>query len=194
MRRLTAGALATVLLAACASAREGAAQSPGETPPELIDSARVYLVELADTSLDRLPPGARRSGETFGCGDRLVALEVDLQTPAATPEERVAAALAGLLAFEERGSGSGSATDGLYDALRRSDLQVVEVTPLRLAAEEGIYRVRLAGRLRVGGACDVPRIRRQIEATATQFPGVSGVEVYVGEEPLDKLLSARGAG
>lgn len=181
-------ALFTLLLAACASAQEEGPQAAAEPVPEMIGEAFVYWVELADRPLDRLPPGARRGGETFGCGDHMVAVTAELAVPAATPEEKIAVALGALL------DGEPAAGSGLYDALRRSDLTVAEVTPLTLAAEEGIYRVRLSGRLRVGGACDAPRIRRQIEATASQFPEVEGVEVYVGQEPLDKLLSARGTG
>lgn len=115
------------------------------------------------------------------------------QPAAATPSEsdpqqrlsrRVGEALDRLLALE-------SPPPGLYDALGRSRLSVASVEPV--PALEGTFRVRLSGRLRLGGTCDTPRVRAQLEATATQFEAVTEVELFVGEEPLDALLTARGA-
>jgi len=61
-----------------------------------------------------------------------------------------------------------------------------------VSVSAGVYRVRLAGRLELNGACDVPRLRAQLTATATQFDDVDDVELFLGDEPLDAVLSLRG--
>lgn len=128
--------------------------------------------------------GGRRVGEVFGCADRLVAVDVEKTTTAETVEERVTAALAAQFAAKDE------APEGLYNALARSVLRVAKVEPV--PALPGAYRVHLGGNLRLGGACDTPRVREQLEATATQFPEVEMVEIFLGDEPLDAAMAARG--
>jgi len=128
--------------------------------------------------------GGRQVGEVFGCADRLVAVDVEETTAAETIEARVTAALAAQFAAKDE------APEGLYDSLARSVLRVDRVEPV--PALPGAYRVHLGGNLRLGGACDTPRVREQLEATATQFPEVEMVEIFLGDEPLDAAMAARG--
>ena len=131
--------------------------------------------------------GERRAGDEFGCGDRLVALEVPIEPLAvATTEEHLRVVLDTLFSLQPE-----DVPSDLMTALRRSPLRVDAVTPV--PATPGAYRVLLGGPLRIGGACDAPRVRAQIVGTARAVEGVEEVQVFVGSEPLDALLSARGA-
>lgn len=164
----------------------------------------------------------RRQPGVFGCGDRLVALAVPLPgateetaPPRAAPDADAAPASAGeriTTALEAQLAAAREETPpGLLDALRRTSLRVVRVEPSftgddvewetppagDAAASDapspaGVFRVVLSGRLELGGVCDVPRLRAQLTATATQFDDVDEVELYLGDEPLDAVLSQRG--
>lgn len=125
----------------------------------------------------------RPVGDPFGCGDRLVAVDAGEAAAEGDPEARIAAALAAQFAAR------GEPPEGLYDALARSSLRVEAVDPV--PATPGVYRVKLGGNLRLGGVCDAPRIRHQLEATATQFEDVEEVEIFLGEQPLEAVLAAR---
>ena len=131
--------------------------------------------------------GERRTGDEIGCGDRLVALEVPIEPVAvATTEEHLRVVLDTLFSLQPE-----DVPSDLMTALRRSPLRVDAVTPV--PATPGAYRVLLGGPLRIGGACDAPRVRAQIVDTARAVEGVEEVQVFLGSEPLDALLSARGA-
>ncbi|MEZ4680232.1 MAG: GerMN domain-containing protein [Caldilineaceae bacterium] len=49
---------------------------------------------------------------------------------------------------------------------------------------DGVASIYLTGTLRVGGVCDEPRVRAQIEETALQYYTVDEVRIYVNGEPL----------
>jgi hypothetical protein len=171
---------------------EDAAVDDAEPPePATLEAVWVQLVAPAEP-----PPagaagsgprgGARRPGEEIGCGDRLVAVEVPVEAEVASIEDRVRVALETLLALEP-----GDVPSDLMTALHRSPLRVESVSPVPGTA--GAYRVELGGPLRLGGTCDAPRVRAQLVDTARAVEGVEDVQVFVGGEPLDALLSARGA-
>jgi LysM repeat protein len=136
----------------------------------LFTSVNVYMVALGDQ-------GAR--GKLIGCEDSLAPLEVPI-VPTRAP---LRAALHELLTLE-------SATLDeieLYNALYRSELVLDDVTIVG-----GKATIQLSGTLRLGGACDTPRVEEQLRAAALQFSTVTEVEVWVNGVPLDEALSARG--
>jgi hypothetical protein len=139
---------------------------------------RIFLVEVEPRTGD--------PEERFGCGDRLVGVVVPPPADLATTAGRVAGVLGSLLPA----AGGVKTPRGLYNALERSALTVERVEAV--VAVAGLYRVVLAGDLVLGGVCDHPRVRAQLEATATQFPEVHEIEVFVGDQPLDALLTGRG--
>jgi hypothetical protein len=146
------------------------APEPGPTPTEadgaLFDRVNIYLIALED---------AGERGKEIGCGDSVVPVEVPVE-PTVAP---LTAALKELLAVEERLYGQ----SGLYNALFRSDLQVESV-----AVEDGEAVIRLTGTLNLGGACDAPRIRAQLEETALQYSTVNTVSIYINGTSLEALL------
>lgn len=160
---------------------EAVPPEPGVPPP--LEEVRIFLVELA---ADGEGTGQPAGGETFGCGDRLRGVDVPVASEGLDTAGRIGAALRSLLEAE-----GGPETPGdLYSAFSRSSLTVESVAAV--PGVEGLYRVELAGDLALGGVCDNPRVRAQLEATARQFEGVEEVEVSVGGEPLEALLSGRG--
>lgn len=155
---------------------------PPSVPPPL-EEVRIFLVELEEGATGgEQAAETPRAGDTFGCGDRLRAVAVPVATEGVATEGRVAAALGSLL--------EASGGQGLYTALERSQLEVERVEPV--AGVEGLYRVHLTGQLRLGGVCDNPRVRAQLEATARQFAGVEDVEISIDGQPLESFLTGRG--
>lgn len=149
--------------------------SPSPALPTLIPSPQpsrvnIYLVAVGD---------AGKSGQEIGCEDSLVPVEVEV-SPA---EDQVVAAYEALLSIDTQFYGQ----SGLYNAIYQSDLRVDGIV-----LEDGIARVHLAGQLMLGGVCDNPRVRAQLEEIALQFPQVERVEVFINDTPLEDLLSLRG--
>jgi hypothetical protein len=150
-------------------------------PPPL-EEVRIFLVELARAGKGGEGADSPAAGDTFGCGDRLRAVAVPVATEGVPTEGRIAAALGSLLAA--------SGGRGLYSALEGSELEVERVEPVE--GVEGLFRVHLRGQLRLGGVCDNPRVRAQLEATARQFAGVEDVEIEIDGRPLESFLTGRG--
>lgn len=123
----------------------------------------------------------------IGCGDSVVPVTVELAAPSASSAAPLAArhtalltgALNELFAVDDRQH----ARSGLYNALYQSDL---ELQSAEIADREAT--IRLTGRLRLGGVCDEPRVKAQLEQTARQFATVDRVSIYVDGVPLDELL------
>lgn len=160
---------------------EPATAADTSVPPPL-EEMRIFLVELDRGGESAEGAAAPATGDTFGCGDRLRAVVVPVTTEGLATEARIAAALGSLL--------EASGGQGLYTALERSELAVERVEAV--AGVAGLFRVHLTGQLRLGGVCDNPRVRAQLEATARQFAGVDDVEIEIGGEPLEALLTGRG--
>lgn len=160
------------------SPAEALPPEPSVPPP--LEEVRIFLVELEAGGEEAA--GTPRAGDTFGCGDRLRAVAVPVATEGVPTEGRITAALGSLL--------EASGGQGLYTALERSQLEVERVEPV--AGVEGLYRVHLTGQLRLGGVCDNPRVRAQLEATARQFAGVEDVEISIDGQPLESFLTGRG--
>ena len=130
---------------------------------------KIYLVAIDDN-------GA--SGPLIGCGDSLVA--VDVQVPQTVAVLR--AALNALLAIKSSMYGQ----SGLYSALYQSDLEIEN-----LYIQNGVAFIYLKGELLQGGTCDSPRIDEQLKATALQFSTVQDVKIFINDKPLEEVLSLK---
>jgi LysM repeat protein len=72
---------------------------------------------------------------------------------------------------------------GLYNALYLSSLAVRDVRIMN-----GLATINLSGRVVMGGTCDGPRIRAQLEETALQFSTVNRVEIFVNGHTLQSVI------
>lgn len=131
----------------------------------------IHLIAIGDN-------GA--SGRKIGCGDSLIAIKVQIQPTL----EVLRAALNELLALRGQKDYAGS---GLYNALYQSNLSIES---LNIVNREAI--IRLKGSLVLGGVCDNPRVKAQLEESALQFSTVDKASVFINGVPLDKLLSSQG--
>jgi hypothetical protein len=133
-------------------------------------TVQVYLIAVGDNG---------QTGSPVGCGDSAVPVQV--QTP---PTSQVLqAALASLLSIKDQFYGQ----SGLYNALYQSDLQVESITIV--AGKASVY---LTGTLLMGGECDTPRVRAQLEQTILQFPTVTEADIFINGKPLADVLSLKG--
>lgn len=143
------------------------------TTPETQTSTnqvKIFLVALDDQG---------ESGKKIGCGDSLVAVEraiPDTTTP-------LRAALEELLSISDQYYGQ----SGLYNSLYQSQLKVESVS-----LENGKAIISLSGEYKLGGVCDNPRFQTQIEETASQFPSVSEVSVFINGVALETIVSGKG--
>ncbi|MFZ6028649.1 MAG: GerMN domain-containing protein [Chloroflexota bacterium] len=140
-----------------------------ETPPAAtmagpVSRAEIYLIAVGDNG---------QAGKKIGCDDSVVPVEVVFEPPTDTP---LPAALEELLALDGQYYGQ----SGLYNVFYQSDLAVESAQ-----IKNGEAIIRLAGTLRLGGVCDDPRLRAQLEETALQFPGVQDVAIFINGEPLE---------
>ena len=117
-------------------------------------------------------------GGSMGCGDQAIPVRRDIPTTTSP----LTAALNLLLAQKSQYYGE----SGLYDALYQSDLRIANIT--RSGTN---WTVSLAGTLRLGGVCDNPRVKAQLEQTALQFPTVTSVRYSINGKPLESVLSGK---
>ena len=75
---------------------------------------------------------------------------------------------------------------GLYNALYQSNLRLGSIS-----RNGNAWTIRLTGSLLLGGTCDGPRVKAQLEQTALQFSTVKSVRYYVNGQPLESLLSGK---
>ncbi len=118
----------------------------------------------------------------IGCESYLVPV---VRTPVlpGTVDQQITAALTDLFSIKDQFYGE----SGLYNALYQSNLAVntVQVDGI------GHATIDLAGTYLLGGVCDNPVFQGQIEYTARQFPGVSGVSVLINGVPIETVLSGQ---
>ncbi len=142
-------------------------------PPAATSAAtttvRVYLISLGNGTV---------GAGTVGCGDTLVAVE--RRVPATRAP--LTAAIRELLATK----GQAVSQLGLYSALAHAELTID-----RIVMEGGTARIQLVGQLRLGGECDNPRVKAQLEQTARQFPTVKDTAITINGVALDQALSLR---
>jgi hypothetical protein len=133
-------------------------------------TVQVFLIAIGDNG---------QTGSLVGCGDSAVPVQV--QTP---PTSQVLqAALVALLSIKDQFYGQ----SGLYNALYQSDLKVYSV-----AIAGGKASVYLSGTLLMGGECDTPRLKAQLEQTILQFPTVIEADIFINGKPLADVLSLKG--
>jgi hypothetical protein len=168
------GMFITLLAAGCYShsgpIRPAVNHPPTPVPPATMKSEnttfRMYLIALEDGG---------KSGPAVGCGDSLVA--VDLTST------DVKTALRQLLDNHDRLYGQSS----LYNTLYQSDLQVS-----RISRTNDSISADLSGKLVLGGECDNPRVKAQLEATLRQDMDTKiPVTIRVNGDMLDDLLSGK---
>jgi hypothetical protein len=133
-------------------------------------TVQIFLIAVGDNG---------QTGSLVGCGDSAVPVQV--QTP---PTSQVLqAALVALLSIKDQFYGQ----SGLYNALYQSDLKVYSV-----AIAGGKASVYLSGTLLMGGECDTPRLKAQLEQTILQFPTVIEADIFINGKPLADVLSLKG--
>lgn len=128
--------------------------------------SKMFLIALEDGG---------RSGSVVGCGDSLVAVEIEAHN--------ARTALESLLDHHDRLYGQ----SGLYSALYQSRLKVN-----RFEKKGGKVEVDLTGTLTLGGTCDSPRVKEQLMATIRQSADAKiPVTIRVNGDLLDDVLSGK---
>jgi len=116
------------------------------------------------------------SGVRFGCNDSLVGVRHSNTEPA----EPLPAAIGALL------DGSGPPVADVYNSLSGSTLDF-----LSGSFDGTTVTVYLAGTIRPGGVCDIPRIEAQLTQTAVSAVGAIRAEIYVNGVGLAEALSLK---
>lgn len=130
-------------------------------------ATRVMLVQLNADGAD-----------TFGCGDRVVAVPLAVAKDA----DPLQVALEALLS---RGAEL-ARRHGLYSALALSDLRVGE-----LIIENRAVTVVLTGELRLADDCDATRVREQLQRTVLQYREFRSARFVLDGIDLEELLDPR---
>lgn len=136
--------------------------TPTPTPAQGVE----VLVELFAISLG--------AGD-LGCGDAVVPAVTRSVLPTRAPLQ---AALEELLALGPSIPGR----PDLYNALGQSDLALQAIDLVGSTA-----LVRLVGTYRIGGVCDEPRVRAQLERTVLQFAAVDQAVILINGIRLEEL-------
>lgn len=129
--------------------------------------SQIFLIALEDNG---------QSSDMIGCNDSVVPVVVEFE-PTVAP---LTAVLEQLLALDEEFYGQ----SGLYNVFHQSNLAVASVD-----IEAGEAIVQLTGMLNLGGVCDNPRVKAQLEQTALQFDTIDSATFYLNDEPLSAVLS-----
>jgi LysM repeat protein len=162
------------------------AANPQITNPDRIFVGQRITIPGAGGNPPPPPPGTTRvniymigiGSGSVGCGDEVVAVRRDVPRTNAP----LTAALNLLLSQKSQYYGE----SGLYNALYQSDLRIGSITRSGSA-----WTINLTGTLRLGGVCDSPRVKAQLEQTARQFSTVGSVRYFINGQPLDAVLSGR---
>ena len=149
----------------------------GEAPSDAAQSVDSTVVQLF---LIALEDGGRR-GPEIGCGDSLVPISRSVRRHPSV----AGAALDALISLDRHISTD--AHGQLYNALSRSSLHIDRVEVVGDTAS-----VYLTGQLQLGGMCDTPRVKAQLQRTLVSAVAADHVIVYLGGASLDEALSAAG--
>lgn len=176
--RTVAAALAVVTLTACGTTPPSSPDtttgsyygtpSPSQTTA-VTTPLTVFYISVGD---------AGRAGPAIGCGDSAVATS----TGPIRHTDAVQPAVRALLANHSQYIGA----SGLRNALWQSRL-----TYRRHAMRGTTVVLYLDGTFRLGGVCDIPRVKAQLEYTAKRAAGAAHAIVYVGAQTLDQVLSQK---
>jgi hypothetical protein len=151
-----------------------AAPPPAEEPapgglPEQVAPLTIYYVAIDDNGL---------SGPLIGCGDSLVATT----TAPVRFTDQVRPSIEALLANKSRDVG----LSGLVNVLYQSSLTYAGG---ELAGST--ITIYLTGQFILGGVCDIPRAKAQLEYTAMAAAGATSARVFVNGRPIDEVLSLK---
>lgn len=137
--------------------------------PEQVAPLTIYYVAIGDNGV---------SGPAIGCGDSLVATT----TAPVRFTDQVGPSIGTLLANKSRDVG----LSGLVNVLYQSDLAYVggELTGSTIT-------IWLTGQFMLGGVCDIPRAKAQLEYTAMAASAATSAQVFVNGRPIDEVLSLK---
>lgn len=168
----TTAPTATVAQAVLTPTSPPTKQGPTTAAPtgEGFTQVLIYLIAVGDN-------GA--SGPKIGCDDSVIAVRRNI----APTRGVLRAALTELLSLKDQYFGE----SGLYNALYQSNLSVSDLT----IDAQGTAIIQLTGQMALGGTCDAPRVKAQLEYTAFQFSTVKAVNITINGTPLDQALSQR---
>ncbi len=137
--------------------------------PEQTAPLTIYYVAVDDNGV---------SGPRIGCGDSLVATT----TGPVRFTDQVRPSVETLLANKKRDVGM----SGLINVLYQSNL-----TYLGGELNGSTISIWLSGNFMLGGVCDIPRAKAQLEYTAMAASGATSAQVYVNGRPIDEVLSLK---
>lgn len=143
---------------------------PSQNPAHLTSEINIYLVALEDNG---------KTGKKIGCDDSVIAVKQNI-TPTSTP---LKASYEKLFSLKEQNFGQ----SGLYNSLYQSNLKLDQAT----LDSTGSATIKISGTMSLGGVCDNPRFKAQLEETAWQFPTVKFVSIFINNKPLDEALSLK---
>jgi hypothetical protein len=137
--------------------------------PEQVAPLTIYYVAVDDNGV---------SGPLIGCGDSLVATT----TAPVRFTDQVRPSIETLLSNKSRDVG----LSGLANVLYQSNLSYAggELTGSTIT-------INLTGQFMLGGVCDIPRAKAQLEYTAMAAAGATSAQVFVNGRPLDEVLSLK---
>lgn len=132
-------------------------------------SLTIYYAALND---------AGKTGTKIGCDDSAVAIKTaEIETA-----DQIKTTFDRLLADKSQYFGQ----SGLYNALYNSTLKYENST----VYVESVT-VNLSGKFSLGGVCDIPRVKAQLEMTAASAAGVDKAYIFVNGKSLDDVLSLK---
>jgi hypothetical protein len=143
---------------------------PSHLSGETTSQINIYLIALEDNG---------QSGKKIGCDDSVVPVKQNINktnTPLKLAVEK-------LFSIKSQNFGE----SGLYNALYQSNIKVDEA---KIDAT-GSAILKLSGNITLGGVCDSPRFKSQLQETAMQFPTVKSVSIFINDELLDEALSQK---
>ena len=122
----------------------------------------IYMIALEGTSL---------TGKIIGCNDVLVPVTKTISTSGNTIEEAINCLLT------EKDS------DELRNFVKGPQLLLFQVN-----IAGGIADIYFKGDFLISGACDIPRIKEQINETIKQFSYIKKANTYINNQTLDSYL------
>ncbi|MET4588052.1 hypothetical protein ACVLB3_003956 [Pseudarthrobacter sp. PvP022] len=137
--------------------------------PEQVAPLTIYYVAVGDAGV---------SGPLIGCGDSLVATT----TAPVRFTDQVGPSVGTLLANKSRDVG----LSGLVNVLYQSNLSYVGGE-----LDGSTITIYLTGQFMLGGVCDIPRAKAQLEYTAMAAAGATSARVFVNGRPIDEVLSLK---
>jgi hypothetical protein len=134
-----------------------------------VASLTVYYVAVGDNGV---------SGPQIGCGDSLVATT----TAPVRFRDQVGPSIGALLANKSRDVGMSGLVNVLYESY---------LTYLGGELDGSTITIYLSGQFMLGGVCDIPRAKAQLEYTAMAASAATSAQVFVDGRPIDEVLSLK---